>query len=187
MPNLILITGAPGSGKSRLMKELKSRFNIPALSKDAIKESLFDALPEFNQELSKTLGIASYASFYAFAEQMLKNEQDCILESNFKTPFSEEDIDKIITNYPANIVQVRCVASLDALKDRIINRWESGERHAGHQDHVWIESGMATSEEELQVHRLKYNDKYIEVNTEDFDLINYDDIAKQIQSLLVRP
>lgn len=184
MPNLILITGSPGSGKSRLMSELKDRLALPALSKDAIKESLFNALPEFDQELSKMLGIASYASFYAFAEEMLKGGRDCILESNFQTPFSEGDIDNIINKYPANIVQIRCVASLDTLKGRIVSRWESGERHEGHQDHVWIESGMATSEEELEVHLLKYQDNLITVDTEDFSLVDYNRIAEQVRSLL---
>lgn len=167
------------------MREVKNRLHLPALSKDAVKESLFDALSKFDQKLSKPLGVVSYASFYGFAEEMLKNGQSCILESNFKTPFSEEDIDKVISKYPANIIQVRCITGLDTLKDRIINRWESGERHQGHQDHIWIESGLAMNEQELEVHLLKYQDNLITVDTEDFSLVDYDDITSKIKALMV--
>ena len=43
---IVVVTGAPGAGKSTLSKRLAAAMGLPVLSLDAIKESLHDALGE---------------------------------------------------------------------------------------------------------------------------------------------
>jgi 2-phosphoglycerate kinase len=43
-PALILVSGAPGTGKTTVANALATRLQIPTVSKDAIKESLFESL-----------------------------------------------------------------------------------------------------------------------------------------------
>jgi predicted kinase len=56
---IILLQGPPGSGKSTLGKSLSAKLNALFLSKDDLKEVLFDSLDVGGPEWSKKLGIAS--------------------------------------------------------------------------------------------------------------------------------
>lgn len=62
---LIIVNGLPGSGKSTLAKELATQMSLPLFSKDAIKETLADALSpirtkeETSLEWSQQLGLAA--------------------------------------------------------------------------------------------------------------------------------
>jgi shikimate kinase len=38
---MIIVTGAPGAGKTTLSKNLAGKFNLPVINKDEIKELLF--------------------------------------------------------------------------------------------------------------------------------------------------
>lgn len=40
----ILVAGAPATGKGRMAQELSQRLGLPWLSKDAIKEKLYDTV-----------------------------------------------------------------------------------------------------------------------------------------------
>ncbi|MBE8523062.1 AAA family ATPase [Amycolatopsis sp. H6(2020)] len=43
-PAVIVVSGPPAVGKSTLARELATRLTLPLLSRDAIKEALFDTL-----------------------------------------------------------------------------------------------------------------------------------------------
>jgi predicted kinase len=43
-PTLILVSGAPGAGKTTIAARLSRNLRMPMVSKDAVKESLFDSL-----------------------------------------------------------------------------------------------------------------------------------------------
>ena len=63
--SLIIVNGLPGSGKSSLARELAAELSLPLFSKDAIKETLADALTSFrakeetSTEWSQQLGLAA--------------------------------------------------------------------------------------------------------------------------------
>ncbi len=44
LPTLVLVTGAPGSGKTTLAMPLARHLGLPLITKDTIKEALFDTL-----------------------------------------------------------------------------------------------------------------------------------------------
>ena len=56
---VILVTGIPGAGKTTVGQALSNALMLPLLSKDAIKESLFDELGVKDREWSLQLGAAA--------------------------------------------------------------------------------------------------------------------------------
>ena len=58
-PLIIVVSGAPCTGKTTLGRRIAQEFRLPFLSKDAFKESLSDTLGRGDLEWSKKLGVAS--------------------------------------------------------------------------------------------------------------------------------
>jgi adenylate kinase family enzyme len=56
---VVVVTGIPGAGKTTLSRALSKTLTLPLLSKDAIKESLFDVLGVKDREWSLQLGAAA--------------------------------------------------------------------------------------------------------------------------------
>ena len=79
---IVLVSGAPGAGKTTLAIQLASILRMPLLSKDAIKECLFDALssPPGDREWSRTLGATAMELMWRLAE----DAPAVILEANFR-------------------------------------------------------------------------------------------------------
>jgi adenylate kinase family enzyme len=77
-PILILISGFSCTGKTTLASKIAKRYLLPSISKDEIKESLYDSLGYSDREWSKKLGIASYDLLYLFMNKLLVNKQSII-------------------------------------------------------------------------------------------------------------
>ena len=80
----ILVTGMPAAGKSTMAKALAEKWNLSVISKDAIKEVLFDHVGFGSRAEKVQLGIASMEIMYHMAEQLMKAGQPFILENNFE-------------------------------------------------------------------------------------------------------
>jgi predicted kinase len=85
--SLILVSGAPGTGKSTVAHSLAETFGFALLSKDTIKESLFDSLGarlteqvDSLDELSRVLSRAAIDLVWSLAPFC----PDVILEANFR-------------------------------------------------------------------------------------------------------
>lgn len=46
---IIIVTGAPGSGKTTLAKKIYRKFNIPMIGRNDIKEQLFNSVRAINK------------------------------------------------------------------------------------------------------------------------------------------
>lgn len=62
---LVLVTGVPGSGKTTLARSVATELGIPMLSRDVIKEALFDALGLRDRPWALKLGMASGSVLWA--------------------------------------------------------------------------------------------------------------------------
>jgi adenylate kinase family enzyme len=56
---LVVVTGPPAAGKTTIGRELSSQLRLPLISKDTIKEALFDELGFGDLEWSARLGGAT--------------------------------------------------------------------------------------------------------------------------------
>ena len=91
--SIILVSGAPGTGKSTLARALAERFRFALISKDTLKEGLFDLLGgrldvqiESPDTLSQVLSRAAMELLWSLAPHC----PDVILEANFR-PKSEHE------------------------------------------------------------------------------------------------
>ena len=80
----ILVTGIPAAGKSTMAEAISERMKLPVISKDTIKELLFDNVGFQSRAEKVNLGIASMEIMYYAAGQLMKAGHPFILENNFE-------------------------------------------------------------------------------------------------------
>ncbi|MCD4704502.1 ATP-binding protein [bacterium] len=180
---LIIISGLPCTGKTTLSKKIADKFKLPLINKDSIKESLFDSLGFKDREWSKKIGIASYKTLYQIIELLLQTKQSFIVESNFKPEFDNQKFQNLQNKYKFETLQIICETKGKILLERFQKRSESGERHPGHVDHLnYDEFKKILLSEEYEA--LDIDSKILNINTTDFNKIDYDSIFKIIKSKL---
>ncbi len=182
-PTLVVVSGLPASGKTRLARWLAAELQLPLVGRDDIKERLFGSLGWSDREWSKRLGVASWDLLYWFVETQLTAAQSCVIESNFNPECDGERIDDVADRHGARLVQIHCHAAGDVLVGRYLGRVESGQRHPGHVVHVTIEEYrerlLAVKSEPLAI-----AGKTVAVDTTDPACIDYDWILAELRSVM---
>lgn len=171
-PLLIVISGLPCTGKTTLGRKIAKELLLPFVSRDDIKESLFDSLGWKDREWSKKLGAASYKLLYYFVESQVCTGNSLIVESNFIAKFDTRKFIEFKNNYELEIIQIRCEAETQVLFQRFKARSESGERYPGHVDYLKYEE-FKTTLNEGGYDILDIGGKVFEIDTTDFEKIDY--------------
>lgn len=127
----LLVTGVPAAGKSTIAEYLARELNIPMLSKDSIKELLFDDLGFHSREEKVRLGVASMHILYDMAERLMERNQPFILENNFENT-SREGLFHILEKHGYTAVTVTLTGDYRVIHERFVARDRSPSRHRGH-------------------------------------------------------
>lgn len=127
----ILITGIPAAGKTTMAAAIAERFKLPIISKDVIKEIMFDDIGFQSRSEKVKLGIASMNIMYYLAEQLMKTGQPFILENNFETS-SKEGIINVLEKYSYTAITVTITGKYKIIYERFCKRNDSPNRHRGH-------------------------------------------------------
>ena len=126
MAAVILITGAPASGKTTLARELAERLRLPVLSKDRIKETLFDALEDVRTD---ALGNASFHLLMQLVGDLVRGSSAFVVENAFRASDGAALRQRLAG---AEVLHIHCDASHATLRARMGQRAASGERHPSH-------------------------------------------------------
>ncbi len=133
---IVLIHGAPGTGKSTLVERLRKDLTVPIIEKDAIKEFYFDYIGVGDQEHSRILGRASSDAMFSLARLLLKVEDAVVLENAFYADLAPKDIKGIagIVDFgDVQFLEVYCSVNEPERMRRFAKRAAS-DRHIGHGD-----------------------------------------------------
>jgi predicted kinase len=123
---IVLVSGAPGVGKTTLAIPLAAQLGFSLLSKDEIKETLWDALepPPGDRAWSRRVGGAAMEVLWKLAARI----PQAVLEANFH-PHSALEHARL-TELDARIVEVYCHCSSQEAARRYEAR--APERHPTH-------------------------------------------------------
>lgn len=129
MASVVMVTGPPGAGKSTLAGPLAAELGFPLLSKDVIKETLFENLghvADDEQRSSQRLGAAAMELLWRLAGTC-----PCVvLEANFR-PESAYEREHLIALSP-NPIEVHCCVPIELAAARFQHREAAPGRHRVH-------------------------------------------------------
>lgn len=132
VPLLVIVTGAPGAGKSTLAVRLGAALHLPVLMKDTIKEVLLDSLGAPTRARSGELSRASYTVLSVVAGAVLASGIGVVVEANYRRGVSEPELRPLLEH--ARGVQTLCTTRRDVIERRYHERTDAGLRHPGHFD-----------------------------------------------------
>ena len=184
-PTIIIVTGRPAAGKSTLAKWLSQESKIPLVSKDSIREELFDRLGWKDRKWAQELGKASVDMMFYFARAELEVGHSIIMDNSFYPPVSNPRFQALKEQYHAESIQIVCDSDRDTLFQRFKSRAEAGNRHPGHGDQDVLEE-LYVKLANTSVQVLDIGGSVIEVDTTDFDKVDYQGILKRMNDLISR-
>ena len=127
----ILVTGIPASGKSTMARFLAEAFGLPVISKDRIKECMYDTIGFRSREEKVKLGTASMQIMYDLAEELMKSARPFILENNFEN-VSKEGLLTILEKYKYKAITITLTGDYKIIYQRFLERNRDPGRHPGH-------------------------------------------------------
>jgi len=132
-PLLVIVSGAPGAGKTTLGRAIAGNLRLPFLSKDELKEAIGDEVgPPKDVLASQRLGLAAYRVLYDVTARIVESGTGAVVESNFRRGQSEPELRALIGQADARLVH--CRAAPATVKARYSERYARGERHPVHLD-----------------------------------------------------
>ena len=178
VPLLVVVTGPPASGKSTVAEHLAAALGLPLLTKDGIKETLFDSLGTGDRDWSRRLGEATWHVLFHVVGVALEGGASLVVEGNFEPAHAEA---RFASLPDFRGVQVYCSAPDEVLLARYRERAESGDRHPGHVDDD-VARDLGDSLEENRWRPLALDGPLVEAGLDDDPA----EIAAQVHAQLTR-
>jgi predicted kinase len=128
-PSILLVSGAPASGKSTVARSLAARLPFALISKDALKECLFDTLNQLEGDAldkPRRLSIAAMELLWTVAAGC----PHAILEANFR-PHSDYERERIQA-LPGRKLEIYCKCSPEEAQRRFAQRAQRSAHHPAH-------------------------------------------------------
>lgn len=111
---LVVVTGAPGAGKSTLARPLADALGWSLVEKDTIKEALGESLGEADREGQRRLSAAAFLVIDALVPHL----RDAVIEGNV---YPDSSVARRLASL-AGTVEVLCRCPADVCRERFVAR-----------------------------------------------------------------
>jgi len=128
---LVIVGGAPATGKTTLALAIGKTLELAVLTKDDIKESLAAPFATGDREWSRQLGVAAYAVLFTVAERIVAAGHGLVLESNFRVGLADDALKALARLAPTVVIICR---TPDAVRRRRFEDRAALGRHRVHVD-----------------------------------------------------
>jgi predicted kinase len=136
-PRLVLVTGAPASGKTTLADRLGPALCPPVLSRDRLKALLVDALPEPAAADMALLRQTHVTLFFDLVADLLASGPGLVAESALDVSLAPNDLRAALAR--ADAVHVHCHVTPALSVWRFSERARRDERHRAHDDRAHLD------------------------------------------------
>ena len=194
----ILVTGIPAAGKSTMAKVMSEKLKLPVISKDTVKELLFDNVGFQSRTEKVKLGIASMEIMYYVASQLMKAGQPFILENNFEYS-SEQGMKSLLEKYQYSVLTITLTGDYKVIYQRFLERENSPDRHRGHVVNDCYPEKKEDNMKTLKAKTISYENfvcgiekrgfdafcvdgRQIKVDITDFSTINMEELFSRIEA-----
>ena len=194
----ILVTGIPAAGKSTMAKVMSEKLKLPVISKDTVKELLFDNVGFQSRTEKVKLGIASMEIMYYVASQLMKAGQPFILENNFEYS-SEQGMKSLLEKYQYSVLTITLTGDYKVIYQRFMERENSPDRHRGHVVNDCYPEKKENNMKTLKAKTISYENfvcgiekrgfdafcvdgRQIKVDITDFSTINMEELFSRIEA-----
>lgn len=177
---------------------MSKKLKLPVISKDTIKELLFDNVGFQSRAEKVKLGIASMEIMYYVADQLMKAGQPFILENNFEYS-SEHGMKTLLEKYQYSALTITLTGDYKVIYQRFLERENSPDRHRGHVVNDCYPERKENNQETLKPKTITYENfvrgiekrgfdafcadgRQIKVDTTDFSEINMEELFSQIEA-----
>ena len=197
MSLIILISGAPGTGKSTIAGKVMERYpDLELLSYDSLKEVFWERYGFNSKEEKEEISRKSLAFFYKELDRMMKEEKNIISEYPFYQRHREK-LKELIETYDYRCVSVLLYGDRHVIYEREKQRNRSYDRHPAHVLNCYhkedFKEGTAVepivySEEEFwkMIEHKDYSlhlGKQIDINVTDYDKIDLNGLFECIKKM----
>ena len=173
-PALVLISGAPGTGKTVLAQRLAERVPVAVIEKDAIKESLFDTLGEGSRDWSRKLGAASFELLRMLIQSHLNAGQSIVAEAAFQPEYDTGWLNCFKQLFSFRVLELHCYTDKETALRRYRRREDSRKRHSGHRSGLSIDAHIAELRDRYETYGpLTSGEGLVCIDTTDFATVDY--------------
>ena len=172
-PLVVIVSGAPGSGKTTLASKLAHYLNLPHIERDKISGGLEYTLGEKVDRISQSI-----PTYYSMLSSMIDSGVGFVTDGTLYKGVSEVDIERYVSKR-AFAVNVHARARNE--KERFVEREKTREGRPND----WVEGHLKTLDEiyEDTVHPLQLGVPLIEVDANSEYDPSLTDIASEIAKL----